>query len=243
MNPPASPTGETQRLAGIAKGWSSKTGVNSRFVTFAYRTLQPHFRGRTCLELGSADGQMTQYLVRDFARVVAFDGSRKFVDELATWKIPALEPVCALFEDLRLTERFDTIVCAHVLEHVADPVGVLQVARTLVAPGGVILLDVPHADSLHRQAAVRMGLLQATTDLNATDHQLGHRRVYTWATFHADIAAAGLRIVQQGGSFLKTVSNAQMEQWYTDAMLEAFYELGKEHPGTAAEIWAACEPA
>ena len=57
----------------------------------------------------------------------------------------------------------------HVLEHVAHPAEVLRKAGTWLAPGGVICCAVPNARSLHRQAAVLMGILETEHSLNPTD--------------------------------------------------------------------------
>ena len=44
-----------------------------------------------------------------------------------------------------------------------------------------------------------------------------------------------------GGVFLKPLTNSQIEKWWTEEMMDAFYELGKEYPEIAAEIYAVCE--
>lgn len=45
-------------------------------------------------------------------------------------------------------EKWDVVVCHHVLEHAADPGAFLTGLRELLAPEGSILLAVPNADSL-----------------------------------------------------------------------------------------------
>ena len=46
-----------------------------------------------------------------------------------------------------------------------------------------------------------MGLLDDKCTLNARDHQLGHRRVYTKESLKADIEACNLTIIEFGGVF------------------------------------------
>jgi methionine biosynthesis protein MetW len=41
-------------------------------------------------------------------------------------------------------ERFDAVVCADVLEHLADPGGVLRRIRELLAPGGAVVVSLPN---------------------------------------------------------------------------------------------------
>jgi hypothetical protein len=43
-----------------------------------------------------------------------------------------------------------------------------------------------------------------------------------------------------GGVFLKPLSNGQIQDHWTTAMVEAFFELGKDFPEIAGEIYAIC---
>ncbi len=118
--------------------------------------------------------------------------------------------------------------------------GFLQCLRkTLdwIEPGGRILACVPNANSIHRQAAVKMGLLHAVDELNDTDRKIGHRRVYDMARLQQDFTAAGYRIKESGGMWLKPLSNAQLEATWNEKMIQAFLDLGEEYPDIAAEIY------
>ena len=46
-----------------------------------------------------------------------------------------------------LDETFDVITCFHVLEHLQDPIGILQALKRRLAPGGVLVVEVPHASN------------------------------------------------------------------------------------------------
>ena len=87
-----------------------------------------------------------------------------------------------------------------------------------------------------------MGLLPSPTELNQRDHALGHRRVYTIETFRRDIETAGLRILQTGGVFFKPLSNQQIQDHWTEDMIQGFYELGKDFGEYSAELYAVCQP-
>lgn len=231
---------ERQRLEAISNAWSSTEGIDARMISYTYQTLKPFFVGKTCLELGCADGQMTNYLVQDFEQVVAVDGSKVFIEQLESRNIPNLSLVYSLFEHYEPTERFDVIMMAHILEHVDHPADLLKRVAPWVKEDGVILVDVPNADSLHRLAGVKMGLLERKDSLNEKDHFLGHRRVYTVELMRQHIEGAGLTLKHWGGHFLKTVSNGQMIKSWTSDMMDAYYELGKEFPDNAAEIYFVC---
>lgn len=233
---------EIQRLNSVSEWYSSRRGMDSHLILYRAKTLSPHFKGSKVLELGSADGLMTEILVNNFKRVIAVDGSAEFC-KITRDKIKAdnLEVICSLFEDFEPIEKFDTIIIGNILEHVENPVLIMKRAKEWLRDNGVILIDVPNADSIHRQAGVKMGLLKRVDELNKLDKKLGHRRVYTWETLQKDIIEAGLKIKEMGGAFLKPLTNSQIEKWFSEKMMDAFYELGKEYPEIAAKIYAVCE--
>ena len=148
--------------------------------------------------------------------------------------------VISLFEDYVPKQKFDTIIMAHILEHVKHPLLLLKRAKQWLEKDGILLVDVPNANSLHRQIGVKMGLLKTVTDLNKTDIQIGHRRVYTLAYLKKDILDAGFKILKTGGIFLKPISNKQIEETWNKDIINAFYELGKEYQSIDAEIYIVC---
>jgi 2-polyprenyl-3-methyl-5-hydroxy-6-metoxy-1,4-benzoquinol methylase len=232
---------ELQRLESIAEdSWYSQ-GPMPTSLRYLARVFARHWRGERCLELGPAEGLLTEELARAFPALTLVDGSRTFCAELAS-RFPAATVVNALFEQYEPTGQFDTVVLGHVLEHVIDPVELLQRVRQWLAPGGVALAAVPNAHSLHRQAAVLMGLLPTEDALNETDHHHGHRRVYDLPGLRADFAAAGWTVSTTGGYWLKPVSNSQTTEHWTQDMLDAFMELGERYPDSAAEIYVVAEP-
>lgn len=212
---------------------------DKRLIGFRYRTLKPFLQGPLGLELGPAEGEMTRFLVEDFAQLVTVDGSRELLAQIPDR--PNLRKVHSLFEAYQPEQRFNTIVMEHILEHVDDPVGLLRRAAPWLAPGGRILAGVPNGNSIHRLVAVKMGLLKHQCDLNDRDHVLGHQRVYTPATLRADLEAAGLKVVHRGGVYFKPLSNKQIQDHWSEEMIEGFYELGKDFPDLAAELYAVCE--
>jgi len=218
------------------------TPFNDWLIARRYEYLAQYFVGSSCLELGSAEGSGTPYLMDHFDEVTIVDGSLDAVDAVVRkLNSPKLTAIHAFFEDLDLGDaRFDTVVLAHILEHVGDPREVLRQARSLVADEGVIIVDVPNGDSLHRQVGVHMGMLTHNTQLNEADLSIGHQRVYTPDTFRAELQGAGLAIDRTGGMFLKVVSNVQTETIFDRAQLDALFAVGVDNPGIAAEIYAVC---
>jgi 2-polyprenyl-3-methyl-5-hydroxy-6-metoxy-1,4-benzoquinol methylase len=214
------------------------TEFNDWLIRQRYELLKRHFVGESCLELGPATGEGTEYLVHHFRDVVAVDGSQAVVDNLsARFGSDRLTAVCAYFEELELDRRFDTVVLAHVLEHVDDPHGLLLIAKRFLKPSGVMIIDVPNGMSLHRQIGVEMGLLGAVTDLHEGDLSIGHKRVYTPETFVKEVEGAGLTVAHFGGVFIKILSNKQSAEVFDDRQLQALLTVGERYPEIAAEIY------
>jgi SAM-dependent methyltransferase len=73
-------------------------------------------------------------------------------------------------------ERFDTVVCLNVIEHVLDDVGALRNVRDALAPGGRAIVLVPQGPGI----------------FGTLDEVLGHRRRYTEASLRRLALDAGL---------------------------------------------------
>lgn len=227
---------ERERLEKIASVSLYSQGASGASAQYGGSVFSRFWRGDRCLELGPAEGLMTDGLSLHFSNLTIVEGSSRFCEDLKQ-RYPKAEVIHALFEDYQASGQFDTIVLGHVLEHVESPQEILKRARQWLAPEGIICAAVPNARSLHRQAAVLMGLLPTEHSLNPTDVHHGHRRVYDPESFRAEFLQAGLRIRIFGGYWLKPLSNAQIDASWTPAMLEAFFQLGERYPDIAAEIY------
>jgi len=227
---------ELERLEGIARESLYAAGVNRDTIRYSFRIFERHLRGDTILEMGPAEGVMTEFLAATGKALTVVEGSRAFCESIAA-RLPSVRVVQALFERFSPAGRFDNIVLGHVLEHVENPGAIVARAAEWLAPGGRMLAAVPNSRSLHRQAAVLMGLLPREDALNETDVHHGHRRVFAPESFRQCFFDAGLAIDISGGYWLKPVSNRQIEEAWTPAMLAAFMELGERYPEIAAEIY------
>lgn len=221
---------------------STQLGLNAILLKYRYMDLKKYYRGSTCLELGCADGEGTQYLPESFSKVVAVDGSQRLID-IAKKRVtdPKVRFIASYFEKLDTKEKYDTVILFHILEHVDDPVEILKLAKKFLKKGSVLIVDVPNANSIHRHIGVKLGMLKSVYDLHEGDLSIGHQRVYDLKTLRQDVEKAGLKIIKEGGIYLKPFSNGQMKQIVDDEMLKAFVELGKKYYRLSANIYMVCQ--
>jgi 2-polyprenyl-3-methyl-5-hydroxy-6-metoxy-1,4-benzoquinol methylase len=207
------------------------------------------------------DGLMTGMFAQKMDRVVGVDANGKILEQ-ARKRHPEIEFHESLVEDLNLTEKFDTVTMLDLLEHVVDPIALLQKAASFLNDDGVLIIHVPNAQAINRRLAVLMGTLESCEELSPFDINVaGHRRSYSLATLQQDIEKAGLTCQKTGGIFYKILSTPQMDWFLKNGLWEeggfgwgrvgaegtkdwksafcrASYELGKEHPGDCNIIYA-----
>lgn len=231
----------TARLEDIAKIYDASRDYDGILTRYAWDLLKPRIpqHGRV-LEMGCSSGVMTAYLAGHARELWVVDGSQRYLDEVAA-KIGRADVRYdhALFEQYAPAARFDAIVMARALEHLAEPRPVLERMHEWLAPGGELHVMVPNAWSFHRLVGVAMGLLPEPHALNDRDRAYGHHRVYDPTTLRRELEDAGLEVLEEGGSSLKFLSNAQM-MTLEAPLWDALYEVGKQFPAHGAEIYARC---
>ena len=187
------------------------------------------------LEMGPAEGTMTAQLIEAGYEIEVLEGSPEFAKILGE-KFPDMTIHEGLFESWNSEPVYDVILLGHVLEHVDEPPKILARAKEWLKPGGRIICSVPNCRSLHRQAAVIIGLIDTEQDMSEKDVHHGHRRVYSPETLRADFHLAGMKVDYFGGYWMKPISDGQIEADWTPDMLEAFMLLGERYPDIAAEL-------
>lgn len=224
------------------------------------QTCLDHARGDSLLDMPCGDAALTAMLAARFDRIVGIDASSNHL-KLARATLPSAEFHEALIEEFETGERFGTVTMINILEHVVDPVAVLQRAAGFLQDDGVLLVHVPNARAVNRRLAVLMGTLIECEELSPFDINVaGHRRSYTLQTLCADVERAGLRVDATGGVFYKMLSTPQMDWFLKNGLWEdggfgwgrvggaqkdwkaefcrACYELGKQHPEDCNVIYA-----
>jgi SAM-dependent methyltransferase len=140
--------------------------------------------GRRVLEIGAGVGNMSAFLMNGAReRVVLSDTDAHYLERLrerflryphvgvAQLRLPTFDPEL-------VRERFDTVICLNVLEHVRDDMLSLGSMLRLLEPGGRLVLLVPSLPAIY----------------GTLDEALGHFRRYTPAEIRRKYADAGFRM-------------------------------------------------
>lgn len=228
------------------RDYKKKTSVNYSVYIYPYRyqVVRQRMTGPKVLEVGVGHADVTNWLSEDGNfEIVSIDGSQSVLDHAAE-KVLHPERVTFIhtyFEEFETDELFDDILITNSLEHVDDPVGVLEHVKKFLKPEGRIHITVPNAVSIHRMLGKAMGMLKEVGSLNSHDIKVGHQRVYNTGLLIEHVSDAGLHIIDSDGIILKPFSNLQMNTLLNDKIIEGLFAVGRRLPELAAEIYFCCE--
>jgi len=214
---------------------------------YMIRSFEPFYRPGSLLELGSYQGQFTRRFLKHFDDVTCVEASSDAMAEAKRTLGDRVQYINALFEEVVLPKRYDNIVLTHVLEHLDDPVRVLErINYEWLAEGGRFFLVCPNANAPSRQIAVKMGLISHSAAVTLAEAEHGHRITYSLDTLERDAVAAGLRVVHRSGIFFKALANFQWDRLLpTDIIsneyLDGCYKLGQQYPDLCSSIFLMCE--
>jgi SAM-dependent methyltransferase len=147
---------------------------------------------RSILDLGCGDGTLGRTLKeRAACRVVGvtFSAAEAAAARAALDQVVQADLDSATFETL---DRFDAIVCAHVLEHLRDPGAVLRRLRPHLAPDGTLVVALPNPLLWRQRLAFLAGRFRYTNGGIMDDT---HLRFFDWVTAQQLIEGAGFSIV------------------------------------------------
>jgi SAM-dependent methyltransferase len=154
-----------------------------RYNRWMFDRIRPWI-GRRVLEVGAGLGNLSAFLA-DRERLVLTDTDDGYLAHLRARfaGYPNVRVVRLAMPAVPAElhgERFDTVVCLNVLEHIPDDAGSLAAMRALVAPGhgGRVVLLVPALPALY----------------GALDEALGHCRRYTPRDLRDKLRGAGFAV-------------------------------------------------
>lgn len=184
------------------------------------------------LDLGLGHGFATEIFSGRCARHVVLEGSPAVIQNFKL-KFPdnRSEVIETYFEEFDTDEKFDLIVMGFILEHVDDPLLILNRFRKFLAPAGKLFVAVPNAEAMNRRLGNLAGMLPDIESLSETDLLQGHKRYFTVDSLTELVSDAGYKIENMEGLYLKPFSTRQILSLnLEDRVIQAMCELGIEYP-------------
>jgi len=227
-------------LNNLGKTHNYGSGFNGKLIEFKYRFISDYITENSkVLEIGPAEGPMTELLLNNHKiKLTLIEPSKGFFKKLKL-KFPNLNIINSYLEDSKLDEKYDVIICSHILEHLEDPVPFLNKLKEYCSNKTKIFISVPNAKSFHRLLGVKLDLLDSEYSLNDADISVGHKRVYDFNLLKKQLTKVNYKVNFMTGIFFKILSNDQLES-FDKNIVNGFYELGKNFPENCAEIMAVC---
>lgn len=173
-------------------------------------------RGIRALELGCGTGLFTRLFVETGAEVTANDISPELI-QIARKQNPGAKYICARFEELPGTEKFDAIIGSSVLHHLEiDPA--LEKCRQMLKPGGIMAFAEPNflnPQIFAERTFLRRFLPQVSPDETAfvrwllaarlRRHGFGAIKITPFDWLHPAVPQPLIGLVQSLGSVLEKI--------------------------------------
>lgn len=213
---------------------------------YMLKSFLPFFQGEKALELGSFKGDFTWRLFPYFKDITCVEASSEALQiAKQRYQNNGISFKESIFENLEFSEKYDAIFLMHTLEHLDDPILVLNKIKSWLSDKGKLYLVVPNANAPSRQIAVKMGLITHNSAVTPAEKEHGHRITYTFDTLERDVKQAGLNVTYRTGIFFKPLANFQWDRLLqTDIISEAYldgcYALGQQYPDLCASIFLLC---
>ena len=147
--------------------------------------------GKDVLDAGCGFATTSQFIQARGNRVVGIESN---ADAAAVARTRIAEVIQADLEEVPKGRRFDTVIFADVLEHLAWPAGILKKYTALLKPGGTIIVSLPNVGLW----SVRLGLLFGRfryRDSGVLDRT--HLRFFTRRSAIEMLRSTGLRVVRR----------------------------------------------
>jgi 2-polyprenyl-3-methyl-5-hydroxy-6-metoxy-1,4-benzoquinol methylase len=214
---------------------------------YMIESFKPFFKGDDVLELGSSKGDFTKHLFEHFAYITCVEASNEAIKHAQNKFDNTVTFYNSLFEDTKLPKKYNNIILTHVLEHIDNPVTLLnKIKEEWLTDDGYLFVVCPNANAPSRQIAVKMGLISHNSAITPSEAKHGHRITYTLDTLERDAVAGGLKVVHRSGIFFKALANFQWDQLLnTDIIskeyLDGCYALGQQYPDLCSSIILVCK--
>lgn len=189
------------------------------------------------LELGIGHGVVMDTLRQKFKQVIVLEGSPVLVNDYQD-KYQNVEIIETYFETFSSKAKFQNIGMGFILEHVDDPVAILNKYAKFLTENGRIFIGVPSASSMHRILAKKAGMLENLEQMSETDIAFGHKRSWVYKKWQDLLNNTGFKIEKAYGIAFKPFTTEQLDSLNLDPrIMQALDDLSIEYPELANGIF------
>lgn len=198
---------------------------------------------KSVLEVGCA--QLTIFSDYMAESGVVIEPGYEFADKAQTelQHRPRHYVVNGLLEEAGELGTFNFILVSAVLHEVTDQSIFLNALKNFCDENTLLLFVSPNARSLHRQLAVKMGIMKDCAEISKTQEWLQQKNPFpTRPELISRLHSSGFRSLDYGGILLKPFSHNQMQSlidsgFANSDMLRGLCILGEQYPDLASEFW------
>ncbi len=172
-------------------------------------------RSDRVLDLGCATGLMARELLSavEGAEYCGLDHSEMYLERARSRGLPNCEFLHGNLDDLTLAaEKWTHVLLTNVLHEVDDPQALLKSASGLLADGGMLHVTLQNPNSVHRLAALDLGLISSLDTVSELGRRYATRRMLYQGDLIELIELAGLRVIDVRGVFLKPLPNVELQK-------------------------------
>ena len=168
-----------------------------RLYTYNQYLSSPQLRAPKILDIGCGTGNLLNYFREKGWYIQGVEPSQNFAEELEYNKIPNIP---RLFNEITISEwddlgTFDVINMSMFLEHVLDPLSIINTVASLLNPGGILTIESPNDFN-----PLQMSIVE-TQDLPMWWITSLHINYFDFESLEALVKRAGLKPVTRNAQF------------------------------------------
>jgi len=231
-----------EELENIAKDYEPKHDYDYINTNLAFKIFKNFISNKNVLEIGCADGSMTEKLVKYVSKLDVVEPCSRYCNIIQSNILNIHKVYNCFIEEFPKNKQYDVVICASLLHHIQEPIKFLNNLKKFIKPGGVLLATVPNVKSLHRRIGVKMGLLKdeyQDSERNIMFHQFGK---YDKKKFITLFKQSEFTILECFGYMIKPFPSEIMEKIsIDDDLLNAMFDIGKEFQDISSQLFIRAE--
>lgn len=205
------------------------------------------FKGKKVIEIGCGFKPLFN-VVKEYSNYIAIEPGEKPFNSILEMSeyFKNVQVFNSTFEEWHITNKnikADLIVLPGVLHELDDAFLVLEMCLNHLNPEGVLYINVPNVDSLHRKIAVAMGIIEDTKEKSFRNIEFGQKYNFSKSTLKELIMRLSKKVMitKLNTFFLKPFTHDQMLDAFSNGIIDkkvidGLYKVSEEVEGLGSEI-------